>query len=195
VDALGLVPTNTNIIGHDLGAFAAYAYAAQFARQGDKLVMMDATVPGLGIWPMLLQSAETWHFGFYGRYAEAILEGRERIYLDRHWDEFAADAGAITDEMREFYASLYVRPGAVGRALSHFEAFEQDAHDNAAFAQKKLTIPVLGLGGEHSLGPMIADHVALLASSSQSEIIAGAGHWLLEENTEATIRAVREFLQ
>lgn len=194
VEIVGYNDTPIHIIGHDLGAFAAYAYAAQFARPRDTLTMMDATVPGIGIWPQLLQQPRTWHFGFYGPHAERIIEGRERHYLDRFWDEFSATRGVFTEEMRNFYTEFYLRPNGVRNAFSHFAAFEQDAHDNQTLSEKRLAIPVLGVGGAMSLGPVYDDHLKLLSDHSEAHIIDNAGHWLLEEQPDRVIEIVRTFL-
>lgn len=191
---LGYQNLPVHIIGHDLGAFAAYAYAAQFAKPQDTLIMMDATVPGIGIWPLLLQQARTWHFGFYGIHAERLVHGRERIYLDRFWDEFAAKPSVFSEEMREFYTEFFCRTDGLSNAFSHFQAFEQDTKDNLAFAVHKLSLPVLGLGGEYSLGPALAENIAHIAENNRIAIIKNAGHWLLEENPEQTIAETRNFL-
>lgn len=183
-----------HIVGHDLGAFVAYAFAAQFAEPSDTLTLMDATVPGIGIWPMLLTQPRTWHFGFFGPFAERIIEGRERTYLDRFWDEFAFDPAAITEDMRVHYALFYERQGGLRQALSQFTSFQTDAEDNQKLASSPLKIPVLGLGGEHSLGPMLADHLGLLASDFKTETVMGAGHWLLEEQTDQTIAFICDFI-
>lgn len=191
---LDLIGRPTHIVGHDLGAFAAYAYAAQFAKSEDSLIMMDAIVPGLGDWSQLLQQPRTWHFGFYGPHAERLIDGRERIYLDRFWDEFAIDSSVFSSEMREFYAGFYRQSGALTTAFGHFSAFEQDEKDNQVFANTKLTIPVLGLGGEHSLGPILSGNIGLLAESFETVVIEDSGHWLIEENPEQTIAETRNFL-
>lgn len=194
VDGLKAAGEPVTIIGHDLGVFAAYAYAAQFPNDVDRLILMEATVPGVGIWPMLLQQPRTWHFGFYGPYAERLVESKERIYLDRFWDEFAANPAAITEEMRARYTSYYQRPGGLTGAFSHFEALEQDAQDNTEFVATKLPMPVLGIAGSHSLGPMIETHIHMLADQTEARVIDGAGHWLLEEKPDPTIEAIVHFL-
>ncbi|MEO0694807.1 MAG: alpha/beta hydrolase [Pseudomonadota bacterium] len=194
IDKEGFADTPVTIVGHDLGVFAAYAYAAQFRDHVDRLILMDATVPGIGIWPVLLQQPRTWHFGFYGPHAERLVEGRERIYLDRFWDEFSATPDAIGEDLRAQYTAHYQRPNGLKGAFSHFEAFGKDAEDDTQSAVDKLSIPVLGIAGSESLGPLMEAHVNELSEQGKAVTIEDAGHWLLEEKPEATIDAVCRFL-
>lgn len=182
------------IVGHDLGVFAAYAYAAQFPSEVSRLILMEATVPGIGIWPLLLQQPRTWHFGFFGEHAEKLVLGRERIYLDRFWDEFSANPAAISELQRSKYAAFYKKPRGLFGAFSHFAAFEQDEVDNREFVKTKLVMPVLGLSGDHSLGDMMASHLNTLALDPTSKVIANAGHWLIEEQPDQTIAEICNFL-
>ena len=183
-----------DVMGHDLGAFVAFAMAHQVPGNVNALVLMDAIPPGIGIWNEMLQLPMTWHFGFWGDYAERMVRGRERIYLDRFWDEFAFAPGAMTQTMRRHYTSFYQRPGAIKAALSYFESFERDASTNIGFATKPLPMPLLGLGGAHSLGETMADQMSLMGLDASAQTIQAAGHWLMEENPSQTMDAITTFL-
>lgn len=155
---------------------------------------MEATVPGIGIWPVLLQQPNTWHFGFFGKHAEQIIAGKERVYLDRFWDEFSMTSSAIPEKARKNYASYYQRPEGVRDALSHFATLEQDAADNVELSKHKLIIPVLGIGGDASLGSFMGEHVALISEEPKEKVVSNAGHWLLEEQPEETVNTIINFL-
>ncbi|MEM8970594.1 MAG: alpha/beta hydrolase [Pseudomonadota bacterium] len=195
IAALKLQGRKITVIGHDLGAMVAYAFAHQNRLQTNRIVMMEATVPGIGIWKDLLQRIDlTWHFGFHGPTAERLIEGRERIYLDRFWDDFSENSDAISDVMREHYTAFLRQPGAVASTLAHFAAFPVDAEENREFAATRLAAPILGVGGEYSLGAALGEHVALLSEDSYAAVIPGVGHWLIEENFHLTSREIFKFL-
>src|ERR1700736_1765900 len=142
------------VVGHDIGATVAYAYAARYPDKTDRLVVMDAPVPGIPPWDQIVRSPALWHFSFWGPDAERLVAGRERIYLDRFWNEFSADPKNFPEASRVHYAKLYAQPGAMHAGFEQFKAFDQDATDDKAFLAKgKLTMPVLAVGGEKSFGP------------------------------------------
>jgi pimeloyl-ACP methyl ester carboxylesterase len=143
-----------DLICHDIGNMVGYAFAAQYPNRVERFVLMDAPVPGVGPWEEILKNPLLWHFRFGGPDMERLVAGRERIYLDRFWNEFSADPKAFSESSREHYARLYAQPGAMHAGFAQFAAFDQDAIDNAAFVAKgKLTMPVLAIGGEKSFGP------------------------------------------
>ncbi len=141
------------IVGHDIGTMVAYAYAARYPDKTEKLVVMDAPIPGIPPWDDLVRHPLLWHFSFGGPDAERLVAGRERIYLDRFWNEFAGDPAKIDETTRVHYATLYARPGAIRSAFAQFLSFPKDVEDNKASMATKLTMPVLAIGGEKSLGP------------------------------------------
>ncbi|MDB5445288.1 MAG: alpha/beta hydrolase [Phenylobacterium sp.] len=128
---------------------------------------------------------------------ERLVAGRERIYLDRFWNDFAADPRRITEATRAHYAALYALPGAMHSGFAQFAAFDQDAADNWAFlaAHGKLTMPVLALGAEKSFGLTMAEVMRSAATDVHAGVVPGSGHWVMEENPQATIALVRAFLQ
>jgi pimeloyl-ACP methyl ester carboxylesterase len=185
---------HTAVVGHDIGTMVAYAYAARYPDKTDKLVVMDAPVPGIPPWDEILRSPLLWHFDFGGPDMERLVQGRERIYLDRFWDEFAGDPTKIDEATREHYATLYALPGAMHSAFSQFRSFRQDAKDNIISMTTKLTMPVLAIGGEKSFGATEAIVMRNAATDVTELVIPNAGHWLMEEQSDVTIAAVGAFL-
>jgi pimeloyl-ACP methyl ester carboxylesterase len=183
------------IVGHDIGTMVAYAYAARYPDKTQKLVVMDAPVPGIPPWETIVRNPLLWHFDFGGPDVERLVEGRERIYLDRFWNEFAGDPAKIDAEAREHYARLYARPGAMHSAFAQFRSIRQDVEDNKISMATKLSMPVLAIGGEKSFGATEAVVMRNAASNVTEVVIPDAGHWLMEEQPEATIAAVRTFLK
>jgi pimeloyl-ACP methyl ester carboxylesterase len=183
-----------DLVTHDIGNMVGYAFAAQHPERVTKFILMDAPLPGVRPWDQIVRSP-LWHFSFGGPDAERLVAGRERIYLDRFWNELSADPKTFGEASREHYARLYAQPGAMRAGFAQFAAFAQDALDNQAFVAKgKLTMPVLAIGGEKSFGPTMAVVMRAAAANVQELVIANAGHWLMEEQPKATIAAVRAFL-
>ncbi len=198
-DIAGVLDTlrieRADLIAHDIGNMVGYAFAAQFQGRVARFVVMDAPLPGVGPWEEILKNPLLWHFRFGGPDMERLVAGRERIYLDRFWNEFSADPAAFRESSREHYAKLYAQPGAMRAGFAQFAAFDQDAIDNRAFvAAGKLTMPVLAIGGEKSFGPTMAVVMRAAATDVQELVIPGSGHWLMEEQPAATISAVRTYL-
>jgi pimeloyl-ACP methyl ester carboxylesterase len=185
------------IVSHDIGAMVGFAFAAQYPQRATRLVVLDAPIPGLGPWDDLLKSPRLWHFRFGGPDMERLVAGRERIYLDHVWNTFAAHPERITEETRSHYAALYAQPGAMRADFAQFGAFDQDAADNRAFvsAGGRLNMPVLAIGGETSFGPQMAEIMRTAAVDVQEGVVPDAGHWVMEENPQATIGLVRDFIE
>lgn len=183
------------IVGHDIGTMVAYAYAARYPDKTDRLVVMDAPVPGIPPWDQIVRSPKLWHFDFGGPDAERLVAGRERIYLDRFWNDFAGDPSKIDEATRQHYAELYARPGAMHSAFAQFNSIRQDAEDNKASMASKLNMPVLAIGGEKSFGANEAVVMRNAANNVTELVIPNAGHWLMEEAPAATIAAVRNFIE
>jgi pimeloyl-ACP methyl ester carboxylesterase len=158
-------------------------------------VLIDAPLPGVGPWDTIVRSHALWHFSFWGPDAERLVKGRERIYLDRFWNEFSANPKNFPEADRRHYARLYSQAGAMHAGFEQFKAFDQDAVDNKAFlAQGKLQMPVLAIGGEKSFGPEMAVVMRAAASNVQEAVVPRSGHWTMEENPSATITLVSDFL-
>lgn len=184
------------LVTHDIGNMVGYALAAQNPGRVRRWVAMDAPLPGIGNWDKQLSNPKTWHFNFHGPDEERLVAGRERIYLDRFYNELSANPKAIDEQTREHYARLYARPHAMHDAFEQFVAFPQDGVDNRAFLAKgKLTMPVLAIGGEKSYGASLADELRVVASNVTPLVIPGAGHWLMEEQPAKTVAAIDAFLR
>ncbi len=182
------------IVGHDIGNMVAYAYAARYPDKTEKLVVMDAPVPGIPPWDDLVRNPLLWHFSFGGPDAERLVAGRERIYLDRFWNEFAADRSKIDEATRVHYAKLYAQPGAMHSAFAQFLSFPKDAEDNKVSMATKLTMPILAIGAEKSFASTQAVVMRNAATNVTEVVIPNSGHWLMEEQPTATITAIRTFL-
>jgi quercetin dioxygenase-like cupin family protein len=183
------------IVGHDIGNMVAFAFAERYPERTTKLVMMDAPVPGVGPWDDILKSPLLWHFRFGGVDMERLVAGRERIYLDRFWNDFAADPSKFDEASRVHYAQLYAKPSHMHGGFAQFAAFDQDVIDNkAAVGRGRLKMPVLALGGDHSLGPTMAYIMRFAADNVREVVITESGHWLMEEQPKATVSAIVDFL-
>jgi pimeloyl-ACP methyl ester carboxylesterase len=182
------------IIGHDIGTMVAYAFAARYPEATEKLVVMDAPVPGIPPWDDIVRNPLLWHFDFGGPDAERLVEGRERIYLDRFWNEFAGNPSKLDEAMRNHYAALYARPGAMRAAFAQFRSIRQDTEDNRKSMETKLTMPVLAIGGEKSF----ADNEAIVMRNAAADVtgvvIPDSGHWLMEEQPALTVDTIRKFV-
>lgn len=184
-----------DVVGHDIGNMVAFAFAEAHQGQTTRLVMMDAPVPGVGPWDEILKNPLLWHFRFGGPDMERLVAGRERIYLDRFWNEFSANPAHFPEASRRHYAELYGRPGRMHAGFLQFAAFDQDAIDNrASLALGRLKMPVLAIGGDHSFGPTMAYVMRFAADDVHEVVVADSGHWLMEEQPQATIAAIRAFL-
>ncbi|MBS0376880.1 MAG: alpha/beta hydrolase [Proteobacteria bacterium] len=183
------------LVTHDIGNMVGYALIMQAPGRVERWVAMDAPLPGIGHWDAQLCNPKTWHFNFHGPDEERLVAGRERIYLDRFYDELSADPAHIDAATRAHYAKLYARPHAMHDAFEQFVAFPRDASDNQEFlSHGKLSIPVLAIGGEKSYGTSLAEELKFVATNVQAVVIPDAGHWLMEEQPHKTVAAVQSFL-
>jgi pimeloyl-ACP methyl ester carboxylesterase len=194
MDALKI--QTADLVTHDIGNMVGYALAAQYPTRITKWVVIDAPLPGIGDWEKIKQSPLLWHFNFRGPDEERLVAGRERIYLDRFYDELSADPKKIIEATRRHYAKLYARPHAIHDAFEQFGAFNQDAIDNQKMlvAEGKLKMPVLALGGEKSSGTGQADEMRFVATNVTAGIVPASGHWIMEENPAATTKLIVDFL-
>ena len=180
--ATSLGINQATIVGHDIGLMVAYAYAAQYPTEVNRIVLMDAFLPGVGDWTTVWLLRDLWHFHFYGETPLKLVTGRERTYLEHFWNDFAADrTHSIPEVDRRFYARAYAQPGAMAAGFEVFKAFEQDAKDFAQFANTRLTMPMLVLTGEKASGTFLIDQARLVDSNVEGVVIKGSGHWLIEE--------------
>jgi len=183
------------VVGHDIGLMVAYAYAAQFASEVTKLVLMDAFLPGVEGWEAVYNNPNIWHFRFNGPTPEALVQGRERTYFEYFWNDFAADkTHSIPEADRKAYTAAYARPGRMHAGWAYFVSFQQAAKDFAQLSQTKLPMPVLTIGGEKSLGEALGQQTKLVATDVTVVVLKDTGHWVLEERPKETTEALQEFL-
>ena len=183
------------VVGHDIGLMVAYAYAAQFPTEVTKLVLMDAFLPGVEGWEAVYNDPHIWHFRFNGPTPEALVQGRERTYFDYFWNDFAADkTHSIPEADRKAYATAYARPGRMHAGWAYFVSFLQAAKDFAQLSQTKLTMPVLTIGGDKSLGEALGQQAKLVATDATVIVLKDTGHWVLEERPKETTEALQKFL-
>jgi len=194
VRSLGI--EKAGIAGHDIGLMVAYAYAAQYPGEVDRIALLDAFIPGVGDTTNLFLLKDLWHFHFYGPTPLALVKGRERIYFEHFWNDFAADpAKSVSEADRSFYTLKYAQPGAMKAGMEVFRAFDQDARDNAEFAKTKLPMPMLVLGGQKSGGDFLISQARLVADNVDGVIITGSGHWLIDEAPGQVIPRLVAFFQ
>jgi pimeloyl-ACP methyl ester carboxylesterase len=191
--ALGI--EKARIVGHDIGLMVAYAYAAQFPAETEKLVLMDAFLPGVEGWEAIYNNPAIWHFRFNGPTPELLVKGRERTYFEHYWNDFAADKNhSIPEIERRAYTAAYARPGRIRSSWAYFVSFPQAAKDFAQLSQTKLTMPVLSIGGEKANGEALGQQVKLVATDATVIVLKNTGHWMMEENPKETMDALLKFL-
>jgi len=184
-----------SIVGHDIGLMVAYAYAAQFPQATNRVVLMDAFLPGIGNWKDVWLMRDLWHFHFYGKVPLALVKGRERTYFEHFWNDFAADPKhSVPEADRRVYAKSYAQPGGMRAGFEYFRAFSQDAKDFEQLSKTKIDMPVLVLTGEKASGNFLIEQAKMVASDVRGRVVPGSGHWLMEEAPGAVIPAIINFL-
>ena len=184
-----------SLVGHDIGLMVAYAYAAQYPDEVSKVVLMDAFLPGIGDWKSVWLMRDLWHFHFYGETPLALVKGRERIYFEHFWNDFAADrTHSVPEADREFYTAAYARDEGMRAGFEYFKSFEQDSKDFAGLSTTKLNMPFLVLTGEKASGTFLIDQAKLVATNVSGQVVQGSGHWLMEEAPDRVIPALVKFL-
>ena len=193
--AKSLGVTKARVVGHDIGLMVAYAYAAQFPTETEKLVVMDAFLPGVAGWEAVYNNPGIWHFRFNGPTPEELVKGRERVYFESFWNNFAADkTHSIPEADRAAYTAAYARPGRMRAGWQYFVSFQQAARDFAELSKTKLTMPVLAIGGEKANGQVLGEQMKIVASNATMIVLKNTGHWVLEENSKETTEALLNFL-
>jgi pimeloyl-ACP methyl ester carboxylesterase len=183
------------VVGHDIGLMVAYAYAAQFPSETEKLVVMDAFLPGVPGWEAVYNDPGTWHFRFNGPTPEALVRGRERTYFEYFWNDLAADKNhSLPEADRVAYTAAYSRPGRMRAGWAYFVSWQQAAKDFAVLSQVKLTMPVLAIGGDKASGSVLGEQMKLVATNAVMVVLKDCGHWVLEEKPKETTEALVKFL-
>lgn len=193
IGSLGI--RKAEVVGHDIGLMVAYAYAAKFPAEVEKLVLMDAFLPGVDGWESVYNNPNIWHFRFNGPTPEALVEGRERVYFEHFWNDFAADkTRSIPEAARKAYTAAYARPGRMRAGWAYFVSFQQAAKDFAVFARTRLPMPVLTIAGDKSMGDVLGRQAKLVGSQVTVILLKDTGHWVMEERPRETTAALLKFL-
>lgn len=194
VHSLGF--SRVRVVGHDIGLMAAYAYAAMYPHEVDRLALMDAFLPGVGGWEPIYNNPNLWHFRFHGATPLALVAGRERIYFNYYWNEFAADPNrSLSEASRNQYVAAYSRPGRMAAGWAYFESFPSTAVAFSKLAVNKLKMPVLSIGGDKSLGVALGAQARLISDDVTVVVLKNTGHWLMEESPRQTMAALTKFLE
>jgi pimeloyl-ACP methyl ester carboxylesterase len=184
------------VAGHDIGLMVAYAYAQAYRDEVSHLAVMDAPLPGTEVFDRLRSDPRVWHFAFHGArdVAEALVAGREGQYLQTFFNARNSDPSAIDLEP---YVEAYSAPGAMRAGFELYRAFDRDAQDNRETLARngKLTMPVLAVGGEISTsGALVEEMMREVAEDVTGLRIPGTAHWIPEENPDALVAGLLDFL-
>jgi pimeloyl-ACP methyl ester carboxylesterase len=187
--------SKARVVGHDIGLMVAYAYAAQFPSDVEKLVVMDAFLPGVPGWELAYNDPNMWHFRFHGSTPKALVEGREKIYFAYFWNDLAADGKrSLPEADRASYVAAYSRLGRMRAGWAYFASWPDTAKDFAQMAKTQLTMPVLSIAGEKASAAILGPQMKRVATNVKVIELKGSGHWLMEERPEETMAALVEFL-
>jgi pimeloyl-ACP methyl ester carboxylesterase len=186
-----------DLVGHDIGLMVAYAYAAQYPKDVEKLALLDAPIPGIGdIWEKIYTTPALWHFHFVNSpIALDLVKGRERLFLEHFWQTLSPHPETFSEADRRLYAKSYAQDGAMRAAFEMFKTFDtQDAADNRKFASDKLPMPVLTIEGDKAMGGALEIQAKIVAGNVTSIILPDTGHWLMEQRLVETKSALKKFL-
>jgi pimeloyl-ACP methyl ester carboxylesterase len=193
--AKSLGVNKARVVGHDIGLMVAYAYAAQFPNEVEKLVVMDAFLPGVPGWELAYNNPDLWHFRFHGPTPEALVRGREKIYFTYFWNDLAADkTRSLRVVDRDAYVAAYSRPGRMRAGWAYFAALRDTAKDFAEMAQTQLTMPVLSIAGDKGSAAILGPQMKRVAPNVTVIELKDTGHWVMEERPQETMKALIDFL-
>jgi pimeloyl-ACP methyl ester carboxylesterase len=191
---------DVNVVGHDIGTMVAYSYAAQYPHSVRKLVLSEAPIPDPGIYQhpaLTAQGPGAWHFGFFSLQTglpESLIRGRELTWTSGFMRGIAVHKDALTPDDLQVFAS-YLRDYAhLEASFAWFRTFPQDIADNARFQKKPLTMPVLAIGADSSLGSSVAKQVRHYATHVTPAVIPDSGHWIYEEHPKEMTDMLLHFL-
>ncbi|RKH12390.1 alpha/beta hydrolase [Corallococcus sp. CA053C] len=185
-----------SVVGHDIGLMVAYAYAALYPQEVERLAVLDAFIPGIEPWSdQIMRSRDVWHFSFNGPTAEKLVQGRERIYLDHFWNDMAANPKAVSETERQAYTEAYAAPGRLHSTWSYFQTFDQDQKNFRELARHKLPMPVMVIGGDRSLGEALVAQMRAVSTQVEPHILKDTGHWVSEERPDEVRKLLGTFLQ
>ena len=188
----------SRIVGHDIGLMVAYAYAAQFPQATERVVLMDAFLPGIGDWKNVWLMRDLWHFHFYGDVPLALVKGRERTYFEHFWNDFAADRKhSVPEADRRLYAKAYAQPGGDARRLRVLPQLRA-GRGGLRRAGRRRSSPCRCWcsPGEKAGGTFLIEQAQAGGHRRpRRRSIPGSGHWLMEEAPKTVIPALLDFLR
>lgn len=184
------------LVGHDMGGLVGYVYAAAHREEVRRFVFVESLLPGVGYEQMVAQS-NNWHhrFNITRDLAEALVSGKERLFLSWFYRQDAFNPTAISETDIDEYVRGYAAPGGMRAAFEYYRAMVQDAEDNKASAKTKLTIPVLAIGSDRFIGNAVITEMQQVASTVQGSIIKDCKHWVAEEQPEILVQQLLTFFQ
>jgi pimeloyl-ACP methyl ester carboxylesterase len=175
------------LVGHDIGLMVAYAYAAAHPVDVRRLVLLDAPIPGTKVFDEFVSSERAWHFAFHSvqNLPESLVAGRERTYLtEGFYRAQSYNPAAFTEADVDEYVRCCSSPGGMRAGFEYFRAFSEDSKQNKEYLKRKLSMPVLALGGAQSLGPFMVNMAKEVATNVCGGIIEQCGHWISDERPE-----------
>jgi pimeloyl-ACP methyl ester carboxylesterase len=198
MDALG--HQRFALYGTDVGMPIAYALAADHPERLDRLVVSEAPLPGVSPSPPLflppLLNARLWHLAFnqLPKINEQLVRGREDIFFGA---EFDASAG--TNKLPDYAVKYYIDtlasdPDALRGSFGFYRALTTTIAQNEQRKTRRLTLPVLAIGGAESSGEGVGNTMKLAAEDVQTMVLAGSGHWVAEQAPEQLLPALTAFL-
>ncbi len=198
VQHLGLGPIN--LVSHDVGMMVGYAYAAAFPKDVKRLVLMEAALPGLGLEKLYAADKypRMYHLPLFeapNGLAEALITGREKMFVEHFMRQQAYNVEALDQMSLDKYADSLSAPGALRGGIAYFRAHKLDAEHNRENAKKKLSMPVLTIGGTASFGADLEGEIRPLASHMRAVMIENCGHYIAEEQPERLVEELLRFFQ
>jgi pimeloyl-ACP methyl ester carboxylesterase len=199
MDALG--HERFAVYGTDTGMTIAYALAADHPNRVERLVVSEAPLPGISPSPPLFLptalNARLWHLAFNQLGAdvnEALVRGREEIFFGAEFDASAGTKKLPAEVVSYYVDTLAADAEALRGSFELYRAFPTMIAQNEQRKTRRLTMPVLAIGGEESSGEGVAATMKLVADDVQSVVLPGAAHWVAEQAPEALLAALTEFL-
>ena len=188
-----------HVVGHDVGGWIAYAWAAQFKAQLRSLTLLDTAVPGTGApqsFPLSPElNVKLWQFSFniLPDLPEILTAGREREFFNWLFEHKSERLDRIPQGNRDCYVQAYARPGAMSRGFAYYRAVAESAKQNQEFSTRKLSMPVLALGGRSATGDRLRASMEALALQVEGGVIEDCGHYVMEEQPEVVARELLDF--
>jgi len=188
-----------HLVGHDVGGWIAYAWAAQFPQQVRSLTLLDTAVPGTGsalTFPLPSElHVKLWQFSFntLPDLPEILTAGRERELFDWLFKQKSERLDRIPQANRDRYVAAYARPGAMDRGFAYYRAVAESSKQNKEFSTTKLTMPVLAWGGRSGTGDRLKNSMEALALHVEGGSIEDCGHYVMEEQPEFVAQDLLRF--